>query len=292
MAEEPGRKHPARMLKADAKIALGKRVAYARERANLNQTELGKALKLTRSAVSQWESGRTEPSAENLREIAVETGVDYEWLATGRGPKPLPVSPRIPAAFDKPGKTSLPAPDVKRALRDMRDAHVRSEDIAADLSSPKAARRDGGIVEWAPRAGMGGGGEAHGLGVVHDGDYADPVKPEVWHFPSRFTREELQSTEANLAILETRGDSMAPTLHSGDRVVIDTSHRVPSPDGIYAIRDGYGLIVVKRLQTLLRSNPPRIRIISDNTANQPEEVDAEEFQEQIVGRVLWGIKRL
>jgi transcriptional regulator with XRE-family HTH domain len=40
---------------------------------------------VSRGAVSQWESGTTEPSAANLRSVAVETGVNYEWLATGRG---------------------------------------------------------------------------------------------------------------------------------------------------------------------------------------------------------------
>lgn len=49
--------------KPKKKTGLGARIAKAREAAGLNQTDLGSALSLTRSAVSQWESELTEPSA-------------------------------------------------------------------------------------------------------------------------------------------------------------------------------------------------------------------------------------
>ena len=64
--------------------ALGRRIAFARGE-KFTQTALAKQLGITRSSVSQWESGDTEPTPEKLRMIAVLTGVDYEWLATNRG---------------------------------------------------------------------------------------------------------------------------------------------------------------------------------------------------------------
>jgi phage repressor protein C with HTH and peptisase S24 domain len=85
---------------------------------------------------------------------------------------------------------------------------------------------------------------------------------------------------------------MSPTIQSGDRVIIDTDHRVPSPDGLYAIRDRFGSIVVKRLQVLRRGDPPIVKIISDNPHHGEEEVSAEEIETAIIGRVLWGLKRL
>lgn len=83
---------------------------------------------------------------------------------------------------------------------------------------------------------------------------------------------------------------MLPTISPGDRVLVDSAHTVPTPDGIYAIRDRYGSIVVKRLQTLRRGDPPVIRMISDNKSHDPEDVGADEIT--IVGRVLWGLRRL
>lgn len=73
------------MAKSAEKTGLGLRIAKARDRAGISQTELGRACGLTRSAVSQWESGGTEPTSANLRTIAVKCSVDYDWLATGRG---------------------------------------------------------------------------------------------------------------------------------------------------------------------------------------------------------------
>ena len=41
---------------------------------------------MLRSAVSHWESPLAKnPSIKHLREIALATGVQFEWLATGRG---------------------------------------------------------------------------------------------------------------------------------------------------------------------------------------------------------------
>lgn len=73
------------MAKDKKKTGLGGRIAAARKKANLSQTELGKAFDLTRSSVSQWESEGTEPTPSNLRAIAIRCGVDYHWLATGEG---------------------------------------------------------------------------------------------------------------------------------------------------------------------------------------------------------------
>jgi hypothetical protein len=40
-----------------------------------------------RSSVTQWESTRgTSPNVDHLAQIAKETAVCFEWLATGRGP--------------------------------------------------------------------------------------------------------------------------------------------------------------------------------------------------------------
>ena len=65
-------------------------------------------------------------------------------------------------------------------------------------------------------------------------------------------------------MLDTTGDSMAPTIVSGERVIVDTGHKTPTPDGLYAIRDTFECIVVKRLQVLRAARPTRVKVISDN----------------------------
>ena len=48
---------------------------------------MARRLGVQRSAVTQWErQGGTTPSVTHLAQIASETVVRFEWLATGRGP--------------------------------------------------------------------------------------------------------------------------------------------------------------------------------------------------------------
>jgi transcriptional regulator with XRE-family HTH domain len=121
-----------------------------------------------------------------------------------------------------------------------------------------------------------------------EGRYKDPVKPEGWVFPLNFVREQLHATPARLLVLEVTGDSMTPTVASGDRVIIDTGHKTPTPDGLYAIRDTIGSIVVKRLQLLRSSRPTRVKIISDNANHPTEEAPLSELE--IVGKAICCLK--
>lgn len=80
------------------------------------------------------------------------------------------------------------------------------------------------------------------------------------------------------------GDSMEPTLRTGDRVLIDTSERMLSRmHGLYWI-DHYGAHGLKRLRA---AGSGRILISSDNkVAGGPDfEVDADELR--IHGRAIW-----
>jgi phage repressor protein C with HTH and peptisase S24 domain len=101
-------------------------------------------------------------------------------------------------------------------------------------------------------------------------------------------REQLHTSAARLLVLDTTGDSMAPTLMSGDRVIVDTGHKTPSPDGLYAIRDTFEGIVIKRLQVVRGASKPRVKIISDNPNHAAEEIPLNELE--VVGKVLCGLK--
>ncbi len=71
-------------------VTLPSRIRRARRLSSLTQSALAVRLDVKRSAVSQWESpAGTTPSVPHLIRIALESGVSFEWLATGRG-TPLP----------------------------------------------------------------------------------------------------------------------------------------------------------------------------------------------------------
>lgn len=66
------------------------RIRLARRAMGMSQNQLAHAVGVQRSAVSHWEAplGKN-PSVSHLRQIAVVTGIQFEWLATGRGEMPL-----------------------------------------------------------------------------------------------------------------------------------------------------------------------------------------------------------
>jgi transcriptional regulator with XRE-family HTH domain len=123
-----------------------------------------------------------------------------------------------------------------------------------------------------------------------DGHHVDRIKSEGWTFPASFVREQLQSSPKQLLVLEAEGDAMAPTVISGERVIVDTGQKAPSTDGLYAIRDSSENVIIRRLQLLRAARPPRVKIISDNPKHAPEEAALDEIE--IVGEALACLKLL
>jgi transcriptional regulator with XRE-family HTH domain len=67
-------------------MTASQRIRLARRHANLSQAQLGAAVGVQRSAVSHWEAAQGKnPSVAHMRQIALTTHVQFEWLATGRG---------------------------------------------------------------------------------------------------------------------------------------------------------------------------------------------------------------
>ena len=142
------------------------------------------------------------------------------------------------------------------------------------------------VRELDTRGDPGGGGPKRE--VRKDGCHSDPIKPGHWVFPASFVREQLHTSPERLLVIEANGDSMAPTVVSGDRVIVDTGHRTPTPDGLYAIRDAFAGIVIKRLQVMRTAKQAHVKIISDNPKQDSEEVPLSDLE--VVGKVVCCLK--
>lgn len=92
-----------------------------------------------------------------------------------------------------------------------------------------------------------------------------------------------------LAVIEVIGDSMGDTLSSGDRILVDMSDRNPARPGVFVIWDS-DATVVKRLEKIPASDPPKLVLISDNQNHRAYEVPADLVT--VVGRVVWFARRL
>ncbi len=68
---------------AERDLPVGLRIKEARQDAGLTQAELAQAVGVSRSAVAQWETGRTGQVGANLSRIATVLGVSAGVLLEG-----------------------------------------------------------------------------------------------------------------------------------------------------------------------------------------------------------------
>lgn len=136
------------------------------------------------------------------------------------------------------------------------------------------------IDELDVRAGMGNA-------LNHDADEPERVVAQ-WELPPEMLRGQTTATAQNIRIITVYGDSMVPDFQPGDRVMVDTSDRIPSPPGVFVIFDGLG-IVVKRIEYVAYSDPPVVRLISRNKEYDPQELPADEVvvNGRVIGKWHW-----
>lgn len=146
----------------------------------------------------------------------------------------------------------------------------------------------GNIPEIDMRAGGGAGGFEDLAEPYDPGGGQNRVKA-VWTIPPAYLRGEFHVDPRNVRIIEVAGDSMTPTLMPHDRILVDISHRQPSPPGVYALWDGFGL-VVKRVEILHGTDPLRVLLSSDNPYHPDRELTLDEAH--IAGRVVARITGL
>ncbi len=66
----------------------GRRIAEARAKVKLNQSELARAMGVTPQAVQQWEEGLTSPRGNRIGKLADLLQVTPSWIQFGTEPAP------------------------------------------------------------------------------------------------------------------------------------------------------------------------------------------------------------
>ncbi len=102
-------------------------------------------------------------------------------------------------------------------------------------------------------------------------------------FPQDYLKNLTHSNLKNLAIISVKGDSMEPTLHDDDVVMLDFSKCDLNYDGLFVLRFGETLHVKRVARSAKRDH---IKIISDNRDIYPAE-DIHLSDVDVVGKVIW-----
>lgn len=148
----------------------------------------------------------------------------------------------------------------------------------ADFSVKNISDKIVSVPQYEFRAGMGGGG------II-----IDESPSSFLPLPSEYIAE-MRLEAARLIGFDVEGDSMAPTLFSGDRVLANTIDKNPARGGIFAIFDS-DTLVVKRIEKIPNtSDPVMLRLISDNSNHNSYDVIADDTN--IIGRIVWFARRI
>ncbi|GGE36178.1 hypothetical protein GCM10007276_12050 [Agaricicola taiwanensis] len=202
-----------------------------------------------------------KPSLEAVQKLAKVLGRSVDYL-TNAGREVVP-----------PGKEFPEDPVFDEGIS---DAAARKE---------RRQLQPGEVVERDVVGGLGAGG--YGQVILVDGKQVDAGRA-IWQFPVDYLRTELRARESDVDIVAVDGDSMAPTLLPGDRVMINRSQTAPS-DGLYAIDNGVG-IVIKRLEVVMGSDPLQIAVLSDNPNHRAQNILADDLR--VIGRVIMRVTRM
>jgi len=103
-------------------------------------------------------------------------------------------------------------------------------------------------------------------------------------FPEGYLQRITRAQPRNLAVISVKGDSMMPTLCDDDIVMIDTTKRDLSYDGLFVIRDNGDALLIKRIGRASRSH--HITVISDNRDHYPP-VERALGDIEVIGKVIW-----
>lgn len=104
------------------------------------------------------------------------------------------------------------------------------------------------------------------------------------HFQQEWLRRTLGVNPQRLVIIEAVGDSMFPTISSGDLLLVDVSEPKLRGEAVYVIADQDAL-VVKRV---IMPGDGSLVLSSDNERYGKMEIERDELERvRIVGRVVW-----
>lgn len=127
-----------------------------------------------------------------------------------------------------------------------------------------------------------------GPGAMSDNDNHEDVLAS-WTMPKEIINAHTTAPKERIRIIQVVGDSMIPDFMPGDRVMVDTEDRLPSPPGVFVVWDGLGL-VIKRLEFIDdHDDGPMVEMISRNDEykrryKRPDDI---EINGRVIGKWLW-----
>lgn len=124
-----------------------------------------------------------------------------------------------------------------------------------------------------------------GLGTGGSGD----DDPGIVFFSRDLIERELRAAPDTLLCMVAEGNSMEPDFRGGDQILVDTRRLSLAQPGAFCLFEDDGH-VIKFLERIPDTDPPRVRVISANPMYEPRERLLEDIR--VIGRVIWYGRRV
>lgn len=222
------------------------------------------------ATIHEWLTKGAAPYPKTMAKLVAGTGIPEEWWMHGELPPPQPVG--LPGLKHRTGLFEFLKEDRKPDQKEDLGLGLHVEQPVADYV---AIPLYNGVCA------------AAGAGAIVEQEQPD----DMLMFKEAWVRIELGARPQDLYLIRVAGDSMEPTLRSGDVILVNRRTTSPDREGVYILRMN-GMLVVKRIQALPGG---RVRVISDNTAFSSFDVTRSELEGDdiaVIGRVVWIGRRM
>jgi len=232
------------------KMTIGQRIAEARMRASLNQSQLAAQLDVAPQSVQQWERDKTTPRRNRIESLANCLGVSPEWILFGN---PAPNSSTIKPASIKEAETTYKVNHVVTSAKNLdivcvpvlnsTAEHTAEDEVEMDLADTEITLGKDLLMQY-------------GL------------------------------SEEKCAAIIVGNDEMAPRIRKGDTLLIDLTNKGAADGAIFAVSVG-NQIKIRRLIAQLNGDW-LITCDNINAHDCREEILSDEAFSKlnILGRVL------
>lgn len=228
---------------------LASNVAALRKHLGLNQTDFGERLGTQQANVSKWESKGVEPGGEFIEAMAEMAGISAREF---RNEMWLPAGAPVKVK---------PAADAQPSIESLADNYGLALVEEIDLSL--------------------------GMGATYLDQHVKPERKGLVPFRASWLRDMFKGPLTALKVVRGSGDSMQPTIHDGDFVLIDTSRKaIDEQDVVWAVSYGE-LGMIRRLRQMPNGG---VLLMPDNPVVRPAE--AYDGELHVLGRVIWIGRRM
>ncbi|NRB41502.1 MAG: helix-turn-helix transcriptional regulator [Pseudomonadales bacterium] len=107
---------------------------------------------------------------------------------------------------------------------------------------------------------------------------------DYFAFNKAFLSSEIRVSTEQLAFITISGDSMYPTLHDGDRVLVDLSQNTVQGEGLYLLNGEDGLMAKR----LIQNSSGDLQVLSDNPDYKNWQINVNQRSgNEVNGKIVW-----